>query len=110
MDFIFIPGNHDCDFDDPNTIRDAIIRDTIRRQNGITKVDSSMVEKCLEVQSHYSDFASIFSPTTKESQSGIQVSHKYKVNNAEVHFHCYNTAWMSELHENRAAVLPNSSD
>ena len=102
--FIFIPGNHDCNLKQPNSIRDAIIRDTIRSKNGLAGVDSSMADKCLEVQTEFAEFMSLFSNNSQNSTSNIFSSFEYLLDNTKIRFHCYNTAWMSEIHEKQGQL------
>lgn len=52
IQFVFVPGNHDCDFkDSKNTVRNTIINsDTLNMD------DSDTVETCISIQKNYFDF------------------------------------------------------
>ncbi len=103
--FVFIPGNHDCDHSRSNAVRQAIIRDTIRGEGGIDKIDDDIVAKCLEVQSEYLKFISLFPEASRTVDSGLYDEYSFAVNNANVIFRCFNTAWMSELEEKQGQLF-----
>lgn len=110
---LFIPGNHDCDFSQENRIREAMIRDTIRTTDHLNSIDTSIVDKCLESQNQYRDFASLFSKDPENYEATLYTSQKYQINERLIMFQCYNTAWMSELEEKQGQLyfpthlLPN---
>ena len=58
--FIFVPGNHDCEFGQQYSVRQAIIRDTIRGGGDFAEINQEIVSKCMEVQKEYFQFASLF--------------------------------------------------
>ena len=103
--FVFIPGNHDCNFDDPNTIRQVIIRDTIRGASDITKIDNEIVRKCLEVQNQYFRFISLFSKNPLTILSKLYTDHRFTVADKMVVFRSFNTAWMSDLEEKQGQLF-----
>ena len=54
VSFIMVPGNHDCDFSKPTTIRDVIIKDII--QNGENTIDNEKISECVKVQKNFEKF------------------------------------------------------
>lgn len=109
--FSFVPGNHDCDFDD----KDNILRSTVIQSNTIDMNDSSTIKLCTSIQKNYYNFVnkyvdkhlaasnrnnSIFTQNTlKNEQLG-----KYNIK-----LHCLNTAWCSLKHETKDMLfsVPN---
>lgn len=97
--FIFVPGNHDCNFDLDSQVRLNNIKninyDTIGN-------DKSVFKTCLEVQNSFWDFYSYFNdiPTNK-----IYYQVTDSVKDKKICFHCLNTAWMSQKDENPGSLF-----
>ena len=114
--FIFVPGNHDCEISRPSTIRQAIIRDTIRGGGRLTDIDQEIVNTCLEVQHEYFKFTSLFAGAELTAKPQLYTARSFDVADKTVLFRCFNTAWMSELEEKQGRLffpihlVDNSSD
>jgi len=92
VQFVVVPGNHDCDFDSDNytrhTIGDSIL--------GEGEVDGSVVEKLTAIQNAYFDFASLVMPEAiRSGMDKVCCLRDITVGSKIVRFMCYNTAWMA---------------
>lgn len=93
---IIIPGNHDCDFALDNKARKNSIN-AIQRL-GELSIDDSVVEQCLCVQENYRKFVAANSEQPIFSD-GLTYIYRLTIGSKHVHFHCYNTAYLSEIKE-----------
>lgn len=93
---VIVPGNHDCDFSEGTSVRDVTI-DAIR--NGRTP-DPEMVEFCCAPQTEFDKFRKLHSDTSTDRElSPLHWETQLKCGDKSVGFRCFNTAWMSVLHE-----------
>lgn len=91
---IFIPGNHDCNFD----------LDTQARKNALTDVryetlgtDDSVFRICAHVQTDFWDFYNSVFGSVPENKLYYQIVETVK--DKKLCFHCFNSAWMSQKDE-----------
>ena len=103
--FVFVPGNHDCELGQPNTIRQAIIRNTIRGDGDLADIDQEIVSKCLGVQKEYFKFTSLFVDNARTEVPHLYTDRSFTVTDKTVVFRCFNTAWMSELEEKQGQLF-----
>lgn len=95
---ITVPGNHDCDFSLDSKARQNQL--AYIRNLGDIAVDESVVEQCVSVQSAYFDFKNTVEEKDKSSYCKPLLSvYSYGYGDKHIVFHCYNTAYMSMLHE-----------
>jgi hypothetical protein len=101
--FVFVPGNHDCDFTLSNSVRDMVISGI--RTGSNKGVDGSMIACCCCVQKHFFSFRDAF-PTGKpnSSQWGIYWEYVWPIENYQILFRCFNTAWVSQLKEQQGTL------
>lgn len=99
--FVFVPGNHDCDFSVANSVRDIVI-DGIR---GGKSVDLQMVNCCCDVQAAFTNFRDAF-PNGKPDLQHSQLHWEYECSDGEfsIQFRCFNTAWMSQKKEQQGGI------
>jgi len=95
--FILVPGNHDCDFSQPDKARELILA-------GIAEadlLDDRVSSACLHVQEDYLEFASRWaSPSRSEALvPGVYWTEDYDVLPARIRFQLLNSALTSSLHE-----------
>lgn len=104
--FVFVPGNHDCDFSSKDTVREMVI-DGIRAGK---VADSKMVQCCCDVQSEFFCFRDGF-PSGKPDKLHNLLHWDYRITHGDhsIRFRCFNTAWMSVLHEKQGGLhMPES--
>jgi len=96
--FVFVPGNHDCDFSEDQTIRDLII-DGIAREP--TKIENeTVVNQCVAVQANYFRFEAEFAGSLYgKTRNALHYSMALESGGRRILFNVYNTAWISQRHE-----------
>ena len=95
---IAIPGNHDCDFENPQAAR-ARILETFEKDD-IGEVDSSVEELCLQVQRSFFDFRDAVAQNNCMTPNGkLYYEYTFHFGDHPLLFRCLNTAWLSQLHE-----------
>lgn len=94
IQFVAIPGNHDCDFSAPQAVRQLII-DSLDRQKH--EVDGGVVEICMEVQKTFFDFRDTIEG--EKSQRSLAWERKISTPEGCILFRCFNTSWLSQLNE-----------
>jgi predicted MPP superfamily phosphohydrolase len=104
--FILAPGNHDCDFSDPDQkARTAFIEMVRRTPDEILRGDS-IYRGCLNVQKNFFDFARTLEPNLEypalpETFFQIPVS----VDGERFYFNVFNTAWLSEKNDEQGGLV-----
>lgn len=91
VEFVFSPGNHDCDFTKSNSIRTTLI-DSINYDN----VDIEYTNTVTKIQDNYFNFVCDYTGSGTDrmiSKKEIEIERKRAL------FVSLNTAWMSQLHE-----------
>jgi len=99
IEYILVPGNHDCDFNIDNQLR----KNSIKCMNYQTiGGDNSVVDTCLSIQKNFWDFYRKYSvlPDDKLSFSIV-----HSVGDKKIKFNCHNTAWMSQVDEKPATLF-----
>lgn len=102
--FEFIPGNHDCDFQN----RMVSVRSSLITSRNINFDDCGTMEVCTSIQQNFFDFVEEFAkkelcmPIRRDSiYTEHEISNKTKKEwrKWNIKIHCINTAWCSQLHE-----------
>ncbi len=91
--YIFVPGNHDCNFQHDSQLRRNVIN-TISYQSLGT--DNSVSDVCLGVQKNFWEFYGLYNPLPEDK---LMYQVKDVVGSRSIAFHCINTAWMSQIEE-----------
>lgn len=105
--FSFIPGNHDCDFE--NTINN--VRTTVIKSAEVNMNDTGTMELCTSIQKNYFDFVdkyvskNLASPNRKNSIFTENVLSNVLLGKYNIRIHCFNTAWCSSLHETKEMLF-----
>jgi 3',5'-cyclic AMP phosphodiesterase CpdA/GTPase SAR1 family protein len=100
--FIMVPGNHDCQCEiEKKEIREILIKDV--QKNQPAHVKAGIIDQCCEVQREFKNFAQSYHDHVVYSDNLLCVI-KDDVNGHSIVFYCYNTAWLSELDEQRGKL------
>lgn len=101
--FIFVPGNHDCDFSSIEMSRELLLE-----RISPEKCDESVISQCVKVQAKYESFATRWMEPVPESSYSGKVYRKIEFNfdGNVIEFHLLNTAWMSIKEEQSRLVFP----
>lgn len=108
--FFFVPGNHDCDFQDNQRNKD----DDLRREKVIASKESIAeddlayyVEALCEKQQNFYNFVGIFDYDILDDievkpiySSKLLRKYQIKCFETKITINCLNSAWLTELHEN----------
>ena len=96
IQFVIIPGNHDCDFSIKPEIRKTIIDKILKEEY----VNEEFINQCCEVQSNYFSFTNLFEYEGDAIYSDKLIKIiKYILEDYSIIFTCYNTSWTSMLNE-----------
>lgn len=91
--FIFVPGNHDCDFSQDSQLRQNSIQNI---DYGTLGKDSSVLDTCVSIQANFWNF---FGSYEEPPKNKVYYKIIEEINDRKICFHCFNTAWMSQIHE-----------
>lgn len=98
---IFVPGNHDCDFD-----VDSKSRNTILNSLSLNTSDPQQIEQCTSIQTNFFDFANTYKRSRKIiscAKNELLSTDKIVIDKEQVNLiiHCINTSWCSKLKEQK---------
>ena len=96
---IIVPGNHDCNFSNDSQIRKISIENANYRTLGN---DNSVIETALSVQK---EFWSFYSKLNKLPENKIYYQIHDEIEGVKICFHCFNTAWMSQVNEKPGSLF-----
>jgi len=101
---IVIPGNHDCDFSLDNKARQNQLN--IIQRLGDSAIDDSVITQCVEVQKEYFPFRDSIQEDLKPIyEHPLLSAYSFDFKGKRIIFHCYNTAYMSEIHEQNGKMF-----
>ncbi|MUP36429.1 metallophosphoesterase family protein [Labilibaculum euxinus] len=99
VEFIIVPGNHDCNFSKKDPVRDVLLQN-IRKQDDVSV---EIVEQCLKVQE---DFWAFHRGLTLKEDNKISNQRSFPIsNNKEIIFNTYNTSWSSSIGEKVGSLI-----
>lgn len=96
VEFVLIPGNHDCDFGLDVRARQMLLQPIAKNADS---ADVSIVDTCLCVQRPFFDFAGRLETGTVVPSPALTYTRVFTVGGPTVRFTCYNTAWLSQKEE-----------
>lgn len=102
--FVVIPGNHDCDFSLDNAIRKVLIESV--RNDQVIEGKEEIIDEIVKPQENYFCFEEIY----EENESLVFKDMLFKqyvfnVGDNTIILNCFNTAWISELHEQPGKMI-----
>jgi len=92
--FVFVPGNHDCNFDLDTHVRINTIKNVNYETIGN---DDSVLQMCLKIQSDFWDFYSLINNDMPNNKIYYRIIDT--ISDKKLCFHCFNTAWMTQENE-----------
>lgn len=96
--FVLVPGNHDCDFDLSDQIRNIAI-DTFCKARRPT-IELPTVDCCTRVQDRFFKTAALFHDADCiRFVNALYYEIHVRIENTLIVFNCYNTSWCSQLEE-----------
>ncbi len=104
IEYIMVPGNHDCDFSAETEVRRTLL--TRIPQNARFGKDYSIINACTSVQENFFNFLSRFSHIENfQDLAKIHYVRDFTSESHKIRFNCYNTAWMSQLDEEQGKMV-----
>lgn len=105
INFLFVPGNHDCDFSDKDN---EDFRNTLIEAVRSGKRDNKTI-KLINLQENYREFLSMAAERLIENEiklnNDLFSSVHYSVDEHTLFFNLFNTAWISTLSENPGKMI-----
>ncbi|NFO58523.1 metallophosphoesterase [Clostridium botulinum] len=97
IDILFAPGNHDCNFEENNSVRDTVIKSILREEI----IDDDKIKVCCSIQNNYFKFIKNFENKNLEVifQDKLISINKYSIREKYIYFIMLNTAWLSGINE-----------
>jgi 3',5'-cyclic AMP phosphodiesterase CpdA len=100
VEFVAVPGNHDCDFSNESDIREFLLRDVDALYGSEVQPGSDRVKSILGVQNNFFSFyASLTRSKELPFEERLSFGRLVTLDNYKIKFQCYNTAWLSRKHE-----------
>lgn len=101
IDYIIVPGNHDCNLSDLSEVRNIIVQKILHNDN----LDSDELSKeCLKVQINFWDFFNKLTGKSYQPQISWKMDIMLKID-YQLIFNCYNSALLSQLEEKPGQLL-----
>jgi hypothetical protein len=105
VDFVVVPGNHDCDFTGESDIRQYMLKDIHALYDSAVTPGSDRLRAILEVQKNFFVFeAKLVSGKEVSPDQRLNYGRVVRFGNYTIAFHCYNTAWLSRKEEQQAKL------
>lgn len=101
--FVVVPGNHDCDFKAANEVRGTLV-DAVERE-AVAVPKESLVTTCTAVQDTFFEYKEQLDEEQEANGDRLYYEYRFEVGGRKVLFRCYNTAWLSRLHEKQGQLL-----
>ncbi|WP_288363814.1 metallophosphoesterase [uncultured Spongiibacter sp.] len=102
VDFIFSPGNHDCNHEKSTSVRNAVLNQIDTQGVGI--IDDDLVGQCVSVQGEFFEFRDDLTCSEPESNDHLATTYVIKSDDSSVVFNCLNVSWASRLKEVQGAL------
>lgn len=100
VEFVTVPGNHDCCFDNEKKTRKSVLNDC---RTDFIEEDDYFID-AMAVQKNFWDFTN---EITSQKDSNL-ASYKFNFRphlDFKISFHCYNTSWLTEIHEKQGSLI-----
>ncbi len=106
VEYIAVPGNHDCNFDNIPQTRDPLI-DALSAGKIAKLEDNSILNTLTSIQDNFFIFLGALVGGEYSGTRRLGYQHRFNVEGYSVMFNCFNTAWMSQKDEKQGRlVLP----
>jgi Calcineurin-like phosphoesterase len=100
VEFVAVPGNHDCDFNNESDIRQYLLKDVEGLYESNVQPGSDRTKAILEVQQNFFAFEARLTNGKEVSlDQRLSYGRLVRFGNYSIKFQCYNTAWLSRKHE-----------
>jgi hypothetical protein len=101
---VVIPGNHDCDFEAADGVRKKLL-DNVEVHSDQAP-DEGVIEVCTRVQENYRGYMELLDESGHlKPYNRLYHEYRFAIGGRNILFRCYNTAWMSQLHEKQGQLV-----
>ncbi|MDO9204056.1 metallophosphoesterase [Methylotenera sp.] len=100
--FVIAPGNHDCDFDRDNALRQMAIKCL---NEGSYPIDNAVIDQCTAVQEDFFNFKKSLESEIKSTGDKLWETLVFEVDEKSIVFDTLNLSWVSRLHEEQGGVV-----
>lgn len=105
VDFVIIPGNHDCDFSQKNTARDIVISEVIKKPE---KIDVGIIDLCTSPQTNFFKFSKKFHDKNKINKDlcdKLMCRFDFPLGAYSIGFNAFNISWISKKNEKQSELV-----
>jgi 3',5'-cyclic AMP phosphodiesterase CpdA len=100
VEFIAVPGNHDCDFKHESDVREYLLRDIRALYESDVQTGSDRARAILNVHNNFFAFnAALTGSKELAFEERLSFGRLVVMGNYTIKFQCYNTAWLSRKNE-----------
>src|SRR5699024_4527540 len=96
IEYIVAPGNHDCDFELSDKLREIVLNGGKIKDD---EIDFEVIESFTKVQKNFDDFA--INLNEEYCANEIQNIYEYIINDKKIAFQVFNSSWMSKKNESQ---------
>jgi len=97
IDFVIVPGNHDCKLIPENSIRSTIIESVLANQE--KSYETEIVNFCTQAQEDFFAFEEALSPRASIYSDKLWKEIEINVGGKKIRLSLINASWMSTIHE-----------
>lgn len=102
---VFVPGNHDCDFD----AEEASVREAILASSKLDITNISLLKACTSIQKEFFDFCAEWNKKYGAmycaNDKVLTINEwNFEKENVCIKFHCINTSWCSKKQEEKGKM------
>ncbi len=103
---VYVPGNHDCDLSLNPVSRELLIESVVTDAQVSNNLSEQKIGECLNVQDNFFAFtARRTSKTFANVRDRLAWQHIMTLDKQTIIIRCFNTAWLSRLHEKKDSLL-----
>lgn len=102
INILFSQGNHDSKFEEDNLVRPIIINSVLKGE----RINQSTIDACCLPQQNFYEFEELFLNDTLDTKfkDKLLTIKSLKIKSKAIYFITYNTAWLSQVHEEQGKV------
>jgi hypothetical protein len=103
VEFVFVPGNHDCDFTGSQVVRNSVLKDIVSHGGS---VPMELVDELSKVQNRYFEFRNeLINYDAVLHDDRLWTVQEFVVEGKRIWFDSLNASGMSTIHEKPGAVF-----
>lgn len=105
VEYVFVPGNHDCNLQNTQKIREVLIKSIVEKDLQIDELDDYAIDSLTLPQREFFEFLSKFFPNVEVTgHKRLYYEIDFTVVTSKIKFKCYNTSFLSQQKEQQGQV------